>query len=184
MAQFPFGKKFRVGVFMGGKSIEHEVSFNSSRTVCDHIDSQLYDVFPIYQARSGELYILPWRFLHRGKTSDFKDRLEKEAKKIVWDDLKNLIDFVYIASHGRNVEDGVLQGMLEVLRIPFLGSGVFSCALVMDKAKQNEFLRRSGVDVPNGFALKPSDIKLLSGFTSKKQIAFILDRLKEKCFDP
>ena len=60
---------------MGGKSIEKEVSFNSGRTVCDHLDSIRYDIIPIFQTCSRQLYILPWHFLHRGKISDFEHRL-------------------------------------------------------------------------------------------------------------
>jgi len=72
--------KLRVGVLMGGKSIEHEVSFNSGRTVCDHLDTAAYTIIPLYQTRQGDLYILPWHFLHRGKTTDFVHRLAKEAQ--------------------------------------------------------------------------------------------------------
>src|SRR5258708_14248126 len=93
-------KKFRVGVLMGGRSVEHEVSFNSGRTVCDHLDTTRYAVIPIFQKNNGMLYILPWRFLHRGKTTDFVSRLDAQAEKISWDQLKQHIDFMYIAVHG------------------------------------------------------------------------------------
>ena len=78
---------------MGGMSSELEVSFNSGRTICDHLDTSRFDVIPIYQSPSGKLYILPWRFLHRGKTTDFEHRLENEAESIKWGTLKNKIDF-------------------------------------------------------------------------------------------
>ena len=64
----------RIGVLMGGKSIEREVSFNSGRTVCDHIDVNRYDVIPLFQDASGKLFILPLKFLHRGKIADFANR--------------------------------------------------------------------------------------------------------------
>lgn len=139
--------KLRVGVFMGGKTIEKEVSFNSGRTVCNHLDTSRYEVLPIFQTYEGELYILPWHFLPRGKISDFEHRLATEAQHIVWDDLKNLVDFVYIATHGRYAEDGTLQGILEVLRIPYLGAKVFASSLGMDKVMQKDFLRAQGVEV-------------------------------------
>lgn len=151
--------KLRVGVLMGGKSIEHEVSFNSGRTVCDHLDTSRYDIVPLYQTKLGNLYILPWHFLHRGKTSDFEHRLIREAALLAWDDLKHLIDFMYIAVHGRYAEDGTLQGLLEVLRIPYLGSKVFSSALGMDKIVQKEFLAASGIQVARGISVYPEQIK-------------------------
>ncbi len=149
-------RKLRVGVLMGGKSIEHEVSFNSGRTICDHLDTQCYDVIPIFQTKQGILFILPGKFLHRGKTTDFCKRLSSEAKAICWDDLKDLVDFVYLAIHGRYAEDGIVQGILEVLRIPYLGSDVLASALSMDKAIQKTFLKQAGIDVPHGIVISAS----------------------------
>lgn len=150
--------RLRIGVLMGGKSIEHEVSFNSGRTVCDHLDTQQYEVVPLYQAQEGTLYILPWHFLHRGKTSDFVHRLQAEAQRISWSTLKNLIDFVYIATHGRYAEDGTLQGMLELLGIPYLGAKVFASALRMNKIVQKTFLHNAGIMVPRHVVVTPSDL--------------------------
>ena len=72
--------KLRVGVLMGGKSIEKEVSFNSGRTICDHLDSMRYELIPLFQTVTNQLYILPWHFLHRGKIADFFNRLSTEAQ--------------------------------------------------------------------------------------------------------
>lgn len=154
--------KLRVGVLMGGKSIEREVSFNSGRTICDHLDTSLYDVVPLFQKSSGELFILPLRFLHRGKTSDFEHRLSTQATMICWDDLKRYIDFMYIALHGRFAEDGTLQGMLELLGIPYLGSKVFSSAVGMDKITQKQFLRMHNINIPRGINLTPLQINQYS----------------------
>ncbi len=137
--------KLRVGVIMGGKSIEKEVSFNSGRTICDHLDTMRYEIIPLFQTGQNQLYILPWHFLHRGKISDFFARLSHEAEQIRWDDLRTRIDFIYIAMHGRYAEDGTIQGMLEVLGIPYLGSKIFGSALSMDKIMQKKFLRMHGI---------------------------------------
>ena len=150
--------KIRVGVLMGGKSIEKEVSFNSGRTVCDHLDTTLYQVVPLFQRVDGSLFILPWKFLHRGKISDFESRLTAEATQLSWDDLKKLIDFMYIATHGRFAEDGTLQGMLTVLGIPYLGSKVLASALGMDKLMQKQVLAANGVAVARGIAVYPEEI--------------------------
>ena len=52
-------KKLRVGVLMGGKNIEKEVSFNSGRTACDHLDTARYDIIPLFETSTGNLHILP-----------------------------------------------------------------------------------------------------------------------------
>lgn len=155
-------EKLRVGVLMGGKSIEHEVSFNSGRTVCDHLDTARYTVIPVYQATSGQLYILPWHFLHRGKTTDFAHRLQGEAESICWDDLKERVDFMYLAIHGPYAEDGTVQGLLEVLNIPYLGSGVLASALCMNKMIEKEVLRVAGIQVPRGIVVRPHEVLQLT----------------------
>ncbi|MFA5074998.1 MAG: ATP-grasp domain-containing protein [Candidatus Babeliales bacterium] len=164
--------KLRIGVLMGGKSIEREVSFNSGRTVCDHIDFLKYEVVPIFQTYKGDLYILPYKFLHRGKISDFFDRLDSQAKKISWDDLKYLVDFIYLSIHGRFAEDGTVQGFLEVLGIPYLGAKIFASAIGMNKGVQKKILQSNGIDVPNGFVVTPEEIE-------KIDIKSILEKLEK-----
>ena len=109
----------KVGVLMGGMSIEREVSFNSGRTICDHLDADLFKVIPLFQTEQGKLYILPWTFLYRGKIADFQARLTSQAQEVTWDELSSIVDFVYIAVHGKYGEDGRLQAMLELLKIPY-----------------------------------------------------------------
>ncbi|MBU4269629.1 hypothetical protein KJ644_00070 [Candidatus Dependentiae bacterium] len=151
--------KLRVGVLMGGRSIEREVSFNSGRTICDHLDVQKFEIVPVFQKDNGTLYLLPWHFLHRGKISDFYNRLDSEAKQIKWDDLKNLIDFVYLALHGRFGEDGTVQGILEILNIPYLGAKVFGSALIMDKVAQKVILETNKINTPKDITISAYDIK-------------------------
>lgn len=148
----------RVGVLLGGKSIEREVSLNSGRTICDHLDTNLFKALPIFQAASGDLFLLPWSFLYRGKIADFEHRLEQEATRTTWDQLSNLIDFMYIATHGKYAEDGRLQAILELFKIPYLGSKVFGSSLGMNKFLHNHFLQNHGVLTPAGFSLSAQDI--------------------------
>jgi D-alanine--D-alanine ligase len=150
--------KLRVGVLMGGMSAEREVSFNSGRTICDHLDTTRYTIIPLFQTTVGSLYMLPWHFLHRGKISDFEHRLAGEACVITWSNLKNYIDFMYIATHGRYAEDGALQGFLEVLGIPYLGSKVGASAMRMDKIMHKNILRAHTIMVPRSIALYPEQI--------------------------
>lgn len=167
-------KKLKVGVLMGGKSQEREVSLNSGRTICDHLDIFAYQVIPLFQTKDGALYILPWRFLHRGKTTDFVHKLPTEAESLAWDDLKNLVDFVYIALHGRYGEDGILQGVLEVLQIPYLGSKVFASAVGMDKLLQKQFLQQVGIETPQSICVKPHEISNIQQIIEHMAVAQIM----------
>ncbi|MBN1549222.1 hypothetical protein JW872_01020 [Candidatus Babeliales bacterium] len=151
--------RIRVGVLMGGRSVEKEVSFNSGRTICDHLDTTRFDVIPLFQTDTNQLFILPWRFLYRGKIVDFSSRLEAEAQRISWDILPEHIDFVYIATHGRYAEDGTLQAFLEILGLPYLGSKVYASALGMDKIQQKAVLKMHNIDVPRDLVVMPHDLK-------------------------
>jgi len=151
-------QKIRIGVLMGGKSKEREVSFNSGRTICDHLDTACYDIVPLFQTTSGSLYILPWLFLHRGKIIDFESRLATQAQKITWDSLKKYVDFIYIAMHGQYAEDGTMQGMLEILQIPYFGSKVYASALGMDKVAQRKILHMHKIQIPHGMVIEPHQL--------------------------
>jgi UDP-N-acetylmuramate--alanine ligase len=155
-------EKMRIGVLMGGRSGEAEVSFNSGRTICDHIDTARYDVIPLFQTTAGLLYILPWYFLHRGKRDDFLHRLQTEAQSVAWDDLKKHVDFIYIAVHGRYAEDGSLQGLLNVLNIPYMGTKVLGSALGMNKAFQKKILKAAGIEVPRGIVVTAREVFMLN----------------------
>jgi D-alanine-D-alanine ligase len=150
--------RLRVGIIMGGKSIEREVSFNSGRTIYDHINTLLYEPIVIFQRKNGDLFLLPIHFIYRGKITDFEHRLDSEAQKIIWDQLPSLIDFMYIATHGQFAEDGRLQGFLEILDIPYLGAGVGASAFRMNKIKHKQLLLASGILVPNFFSIYPFEI--------------------------
>jgi D-alanine-D-alanine ligase and related ATP-grasp enzymes len=164
--------KLRVGVLMGGKSIEREVSFNTGRTVCDHLDSARYNIIPIFQTISGELYLLPWHFLHRGKITDFLHRLAQEATAITWDNLSHHIDFAFIAMHGRYAEDGILQGTLELLGIPYLGSNVWVSSLCMDKIRIKPFLTEHKIATPLHIEVTPDQ-----GVNPEKHISALVEKL-------
>ena len=151
-------RRLRIGVLMGGLSVEREVSFNSGRTICDHLDSIRYDAVPLFHTQNNELYLLPWRFLYRGKTTDFEHRLASEAQFISWSALSCTVDYLYIAEHGRFAEDGTLQGFLEVLGVPYFGSGVFASALCMDKVQQKYFLKAAGIEVARGVVVRATEI--------------------------
>ena len=110
-------------------------------------------------------------FLHRGKIADFFHRLDGEAERVTWDGLKKLVDFVYLAVHGRFGEDGTIQGMLEVLNIPYLGAKVLGSALGMDKIKQKVIMQANGIDVARGITLSPFQIAISTTESLMTQLA-------------
>jgi D-alanine-D-alanine ligase len=142
---------------MGGPSLEKEVSFNSGRTICDHLDREYYIPIPLFISNERKLFILPWQFLYRGKISDFENRLFSEATKISWDELPQIIDFAYLALHGFLGEDGAIQGMLTIFNIPFSGSNILTNAACMNKKFASLLLSMNNIKTPEEIYLNKND---------------------------
>jgi len=122
-----FGK---VGVLLGGKSAEREVSLKSGAMVLAALRSRGVDAHPFDPAEHG------------------LDALMDAA-----------FDRVFIALHGRFGEDGTVQGVLEWLGIPYTGSGVLASALAMDKLRTKLLWRASGLPTPP-YEILPADADL------------------------
>ncbi|NLN60522.1 MAG: D-alanine--D-alanine ligase [Deltaproteobacteria bacterium] len=150
-------QKMKIGIIMGGLSSEREVSLNSGRNVYDHLDNELYEGVPLFMDHGGNLWCIPWQLVSQNTTVDIMDRLEREGQRLAYEDLGEKVDFVFICLHGKYGDDGCIQGLLELLRIPYTGSGVLASALGMDKHVQLIFLKAAGLDVPSSMVIPERD---------------------------
>lgn len=110
----------RLAVLCGGRSAEREVSLRSGSQVARALAGRGHQVDQV------DMDLDTWERLRRGG-----------------------YDCVFVALHGRLGEDGTVQGMLELLGLPYTGSGVLACALSIDKVRSNEWLRYAGLTVPD-----------------------------------
>jgi len=138
----------RVGIIMGGLSSEREVSLESGRNVFSKIDRRKYDPVPIFMDGRAAFWEIPVKLLMRNSTRDIEEDLAQEAKPIPYESLRTRVDVVCLALHGKYGEDGCMQGLLELLGIPYTGSGVLASAVGMDKYVGRRILSISGIDVP------------------------------------
>lgn len=150
-------KKMRVGIILGGMSSEREVSLNSGRNVYDNLDRECYEPVPVFMDGRGRLWIIPWQMVSQNTTVDIADHLERDARRIAYEDLKKEIDFAFIALHGKYGDDGCIQGLLELLKIPYTGPGVLASALGMDKHLQQKVLEAAGIEVPRSMLIRAAD---------------------------
>ncbi|AQU78273.1 MULTISPECIES: D-alanine--D-alanine ligase [Planococcus] len=141
--------KKRVGLLYGGKSAEHEVSLSTALAVTNAIDFEAYEIYPIYITQDGE-----WR---KG------DRLEGAVKTIEQLQLpgesskpndisgflpsqsSDVLDVIIPLLHGPNGEDGTVQGLLEVMNIPYVGNGVLASSAGMDKVVMKQLFEQAGL---------------------------------------
>ena len=116
----------KVGVIYGGMSTEHDVSMMSGKNVLENLDKKKYDIIPIYIDKNGKWYIN-----------------NKEIKNIV-DKLKEM-DVIFPVLHGLYGEDGTIQGMLELLKIPYVGCDIISSSMCMDKVYTKCVLQKANI---------------------------------------
>lgn len=126
--------KLRVAVAYGGDSAEREVSILSGRAVCAALKQAGHDAF---------LIDLTETLLASGDLGSFLGPDRPDA--------------VFLAVHGTHAEDGAIQGLLELLQIPYTGSGIQSSALAMDKERAKLILTAHDLPVPKGWLLREGD---------------------------
>ena len=149
--------KTKVCVIFGGMSNEHEVSLMSTKSVIDNIPTDKYDVVKVGITKKGRWLFFP------GSTDEIisdvwhehpdnvpcmisPDRTTKGLIKMDGKDISiEKIDVVLPVMHGKNGEDGTLQGLLELSGIPYCGCGVLASALCMDKVHANMAFDRAGI---------------------------------------
>ena len=152
--------KLRLGVIFGGESVEHEVSVISAVQAMKALDEEKYEIIPIYIGKDREWYtgkllkdIEIYRDLDLMKKYATNVVLcNKEAKFVLIkkNGIKRIVDYVDLilpVVHGTNVEDGTLQGYLELIGIPYVGSNLYSAAIGQDKVFQKQILESSKLPV-------------------------------------
>ena len=140
--------KIRVGVIFGGESVEHEVSIISAIQAMNKMDEEKYEIIPIYITKEREWYtgeMLKDIDVYQDlslikKYSDNVVLYYKngsyvlQKKKGLFKSIVKEIDIAFPIVHGTNVEDGVLQGYLQTIGIPFVGPNVYAAVAGQDKA--------------------------------------------------
>jgi D-alanine-D-alanine ligase len=153
--------KINVAVFFGGISVEHEISVISASQAMSAVDTGKYQVTPIYISKNGLFYtgkdlmdIKNYSDMNKllAKCQRINIIIENNEPVIVkypggrfGNHVIGKIDVAFPVVHGTNVEDGTLQGYLEMLGIPYVGSDILSSAVGMDKVIMKKVLRESGI---------------------------------------
>lgn len=175
--------RLNIGVIFGGKSVEHEISIISAIEAMGYADENKYKIVPIYIDKDNTWYtgehlksIINFRDIDLVKRYAKKVALVKMDRSFVLQKLgmfkKNLcvIDIVVPIGHGAYLEDGSLQGYLNMLGVPYAGPSVLGAALGQDKVIQKELLSVNNIPVVNYtwfYNYELSDKKLVQERLSK-----------------
>lgn len=149
--------KIKVCVLFGGVSNEHEVSLMSAKSVIDNIPTDKYDVVKVGITKKGRWLFFPGSTdeIISGAWHEHPDNVpcmispDRTTKGLIKIDGTNLsiekIDVVLPVLHGKNGEDGTIQGLLELSGIPYCGCDVLSSAMCMDKVYANIAFANAGI---------------------------------------
>lgn len=155
--------KTRVAVMFGGKSVEHEVSVISAIQAIMSMDTEKYDITPVYITKKNEMFVGE----SVGDIKAYKNipELLKKSQRVILLNEDNSfklvpyplkafgkknaieIDIAFPIVHGTNVEDGTLQGYLKTIGIPFVGCDVTASAVGMDKFVTKTVLKDNDIPV-------------------------------------
>lgn len=161
--------KIRVACLFGGCSSEYDVSLVSASSVIRNINKEKYEVIMIGITREGDFY------LYNGSVDDIERNNwfnDKYCNKITFSNNKSDHGFIVLESnelvqidiafpilHGKNGEDGTLQGLFELAEIPIVGCGMTSSAICMDKYIAHKLVESSGIPIPKSYLFTKYDNK-------------------------
>ena len=160
-------EKLNVAVVFGGKSGEHEVSLMSATNVIKAMNKERYNIYMIGITKQGR-----W-MAYKGDVNKIADgSWEKEAaglgreetisvlfSSLFKGEAKSKMDVVFPVLHGPNGEDGTVQGLFEILDIPYVGCGVMASALGMDKEFSKQLFKDAGLAVGEYMVVLKADIE-------------------------
>lgn len=148
----------KVGIIFGGRSVEHEVSLLSAKSVIENTDPEVFEIYPIFIDKNGqwhrvnidewlnegELLVDSNSFLTPSLNHENPVFFEIEDSQVV-SEIK--LDAVFPVLHGTHGEDGTIQGMFELMGIPFVGASVLGSSIGMDKLIMKAVLKESSLPV-------------------------------------
>ena len=150
----------KLGVIFGGPTVEHEVSIISAVQAMNNLDKDKYDIYPIYITKDRTWYCGKM-LMDIDVYRDF-DTLKRYANRVTLYNNNGLfklqsngffkktvadLDVVLPIVHGNNMEDGTLQGYLELVGVPYVGSGVLGSSLGQDKVVMKQVFESAGIPI-------------------------------------
>jgi len=142
-------KKTKLGIIFGGVSTEHEVSIKSAKAIYKNLNKDKYQISKIYIDKKGNFY--ESKNFTSLKTNKI-DNLTLYLKKI---------DVVFPVLHGKYGEDGTIQGMFEMLNVPYVGCTILPSALAIDKVYTKIILEKANIKQANYIYIKKEKDKYI-----------------------
>ncbi|ACK68574.1 D-alanine/D-alanine ligase [Gloeothece citriformis PCC 7424] len=141
--------KLRVGLLFGGRSGEHEVSINSAKAIATALSASenatKYDILPVYIRKDGCWQAPDVAQQVLESAQPLSTPTDKSPQLWQFPPQVNQVDVWFPILHGPNGEDGTLQGLLTLMQVPYVGSGVLGSAVGMDKITMKTVFAKAGL---------------------------------------
>lgn len=149
----PLSMKIKVGVIFGGRSGEHEVSLVSASSVIKELPKKKFTVKEIGISKDGVWYA------GKGVMEKFKSGDLSGMKPVSFEKALKGCSIAFPVLHGPFGEDGTIQGLFEMMKIPYVGCGVLSSSVCMDKVSTKSILENSGIRIVPFVSFSRSDFE-------------------------
>lgn len=150
-------KKLKLGVVFGGMSTENEVSCISGISIIKNLNKEKYDIYPIYISKSGEWF----EIINLEENEEVGEELEEKIPiNNIMEFIKSL-DVIFPVLHGLYGEDGTIQGIFELLKIPYVGCGVLASSVGMDKVYSKIVFDKAGINQTKYVYIRKYDEKYI-----------------------
>ncbi|WP_409291086.1 D-alanine--D-alanine ligase [Peribacillus sp. SCS-37] len=142
--------KMKLGLLYGGKSAEHKVSMQTALAVIKALDLNKFDIHPIYITEEGKWVNGPQLTAPASSVKELEFKagsspVSMDQALTLQEEEKGSFDVIFPLLHGPNGEDGTVQGMLELLNLPYVGNGVLASSAGMDKVIMKNIFAQAGL---------------------------------------
>lgn len=171
--------KLKLAVIFGGMSTEHDVSIVSGISIIKNLNKDKYQIFPIYIDKNGNWYEYIKNIKEIGDTK-VGDKIEEI--NIIENPIKYFkkIDCIFPVLHGLYGEDGTIQGLFELLKIPYIGCKVLSSSISMDKAYTKIIFEKAGLKQAPYVYIREDNGKYRYIEKDFKEKIYFIEELREK----
>src|SRR5258706_6013845 len=138
----------KVAILYGGRSVEHGVSINSARNIVEYMDQENFEPVPIGISQSGQWFLTAG--VHKEIEQGKRLHLQLDPNHPVFlsdDGSATMADIVFSVLHGTDGEDGSVQGLLQAMELPVIGTGVLGSSMSMNKVVSKRMLQHAGLPV-------------------------------------
>ena len=153
--------KTKIGVFFGGRTVEHEISIITANQAMSSINTEKYEIVPVYISKKGLMYtgeglqdlqnykdldalVAKLTQVTLINDGDNTILLRYPSKKLS-DNVVNTIDVAFPCMHGTNGEDGTAAGYFEMINVPYIGPDILASSVGMDKIMMRRAMKQAGI---------------------------------------